>query len=142
MSPTFRGGHNIAMKLPKAQFDRTVAFYRDVLGMEVTDESGQSAVDQCASVQLGPVKLWFDRVDNYARADLWLELFTDDVDAATRASGRVRCPRPGRVGAVPRRLGRPLDQQPGRHPAHRPPRRRGPESLLTGGPGDVIGTST
>ncbi|MFG2018062.1 VOC family protein [Actinomadura geliboluensis] len=84
MSPTFRGGHNIAMKLPKAQFDRTVAFYRDVLGMEVTDESGQSAVDQCASVQLGPVKLWFDRVDNYARADLWLELFTDDVDAATR----------------------------------------------------------
>ncbi|WP_327090260.1 VOC family protein [Nonomuraea sp. NBC_01738] len=81
MSPTFRGGHNIAMKLPKAQFDRTVAFYRDILGMEVTDESSD-AVDQCASVRLGPVTLWFDRVDNYARADLWLELFTDDVDAA------------------------------------------------------------
>ncbi|WP_228811119.1 hypothetical protein [Nocardia otitidiscaviarum] len=29
MTPTFRGGHNIAMKLPRAQFDRTVAFYRD-----------------------------------------------------------------------------------------------------------------
>lgn len=88
MNPTFSGGHNIAMKLPKAQFDRTVAFYRDVLGMEVTDESGHAegvaeGVAQTASVRFGPVTLWFDRVDNYARADLWLELFTDDVDRAT-----------------------------------------------------------
>ncbi|MFD3686708.1 VOC family protein [Nocardiopsis sp. NPDC058631] len=87
MTPTFRGGHNIAMKLPKAQFDRTVAFYRDILGMEVTDESSEAVADgvaQSASVRFGPVKLWFDRVDNYARADLWLELFTDDVGLATR----------------------------------------------------------
>ncbi|MFC7639824.1 VOC family protein [Streptosporangium lutulentum] len=41
MRPTFQGGRNIAMKLPKAQFDRTVAFYRDVLGMEVTEEGGE-----------------------------------------------------------------------------------------------------
>ncbi|PSK93636.1 glyoxalase/bleomycin resistance protein/dioxygenase superfamily protein [Murinocardiopsis flavida] len=87
MTPTFRGGHNIAMKLPKAQFDHTIAFYRDILGMAVTDESGAAVagiVAQSASVQLGPVTLWFDRVDNYARADLWLELFTDDVDQAAR----------------------------------------------------------
>ncbi|MFD5315994.1 VOC family protein [Streptomyces sp. NPDC127098] len=86
MSPTFRGGHNIAMKLPKAQFDRTVAFYRDVLGMEVTDASDQAVTEgvaQSASVPFGPVTLWFDRVDNYSHAELWLELFTDDVDQAT-----------------------------------------------------------
>jgi catechol 2,3-dioxygenase-like lactoylglutathione lyase family enzyme len=86
MSPTFRGGHNIAMKLPKAQFDRTLAFYRDVLGMEVTDASGQAVADgvaQSASIRFGPVTLWLDRVDNYSRAELWLELFTDDVDQAT-----------------------------------------------------------
>lgn len=86
MNLTFRGGHNIAMKLPKAQFDRTVAFYRDVLGMEVTDHGGETiagGVAQSASVQFGPVTLWFDRVDNYAHPDLWLELFTDDVDRAT-----------------------------------------------------------
>ncbi|MCC3761782.1 VOC family protein [Glycomyces sp. TRM65418] len=85
MNPHFRGGQNIAMKLPKAQFDRTLAFYRDVLGMDVVDESGTDIADgvrQSASVQFGPVKLWFDRVDNYASAELWLELFTDDVELA------------------------------------------------------------
>jgi catechol 2,3-dioxygenase-like lactoylglutathione lyase family enzyme len=74
------------MKLPKAKFEETVAFYRDVLGMEVVDESAAgiaSGVQQCASIQFGPVKLWFDRVDNYASAELWLELFTDDVEQAT-----------------------------------------------------------
>ncbi|XRQ06189.1 VOC family protein [Actinomadura welshii] len=82
MNPTFHGGHNIAMKLPKARFDRTVAFYRDVLGMEVTDHDA-AGVAQSVSVRFGPVTLWLDRVDNYAHADLWLELFTDDVDRAT-----------------------------------------------------------
>lgn len=85
MKPTFQGGHNIAMKLPKAQYDETIAFYRDILGMEVTDEAGygvDGVVAQSASVQFGPVKLWLDRVDNHARGDLWLEIFTDDVDRA------------------------------------------------------------
>ncbi|WP_432943804.1 VOC family protein [Kribbella sp. CA-253562] len=83
----FTGGLNIAMKLPKAEFDRTVAFYRDVLGFEVTDESGPHVVDavaRCASLRFGPVTLWLDQVGNYARADLWLELFTPDVAAAMR----------------------------------------------------------
>lgn len=86
MTPLFRGGHNIAMKLPKAQFDRTVAFYRDILGMEVTDDSSDPVAEgviRSAAVRFGPVTLWLDRVDNYAHADLWLELFTDDVDRAT-----------------------------------------------------------
>ncbi|MEU6247873.1 VOC family protein [Glycomyces sp. NPDC047010] len=86
MSPKFQGGQNIAMKLPKAQFDQTVAFYRDVLGMTVTDESDAdvaAGVAQCAAVQFGPVTLWLDRVDNYAGAELWLELVTADVEAAT-----------------------------------------------------------
>jgi len=32
---TFQGGLNVAMKLPKAEFDRTLSFYRDILGFEV-----------------------------------------------------------------------------------------------------------
>ncbi|GAB3647570.1 VOC family protein [Glycomyces tarimensis] len=85
MNPQFNGGHNIAMKLPRAQFEQTIAFYRDVLGLEVIDESEAVAgVPQSASVRFGPVKLWLDRVDNYAQAEVWLEVFTDDVKAATR----------------------------------------------------------
>lgn len=86
MTTTFRGGTNVAMKLPKAQFDRTVEFYRDVLGLTVTEETGAetlAAVDRSVAVDFGPMTLWLDRVDNYAQAGLWLELFTDDVDGAT-----------------------------------------------------------
>jgi catechol 2,3-dioxygenase-like lactoylglutathione lyase family enzyme len=86
MNPQFRGGQNIAMKLPKAQFEQTVAFYRDVLGMGVVDQSGTdiaAGVQQSASVQFGPVTLWLDQVDNYTSAEIWLELFTDDLEQAT-----------------------------------------------------------
>ena len=74
----FTGGPDIAMKLPKARFDETLAFYRDVLGMDVSRRDGDSF-----GVAFGPVTLWLDRVDNYAQAEVWLELFTDDVEAAT-----------------------------------------------------------
>lgn len=86
MKPTFRGGNNIAMKLPKGQFEEVVAFYRDVLGMDVVEETGDIAdgVAQSMSVRFGPVTLWLDRVDNYARSDLWLEVITDDVESAAR----------------------------------------------------------
>lgn len=87
MTTTFRGGSNLAMKLPKAQFDRTVAFYRDVLGMTVEDYAHpdtRAAVSRSVKVAFGPSTLWLDRVDNYAQAELWLELVTDDdLEAAT-----------------------------------------------------------
>lgn len=87
MNPQFRGGHNLAMKLPKAQFEATVAFYRDALNLEVTEvpsASLEGTVAQSMRVQFGPVTLWLDRVDNYAHAEVWLELLTDDVKTATQ----------------------------------------------------------
>ncbi len=38
METTFRGGHNIAMKVPPHQFEATVNFYRDVLGLPLSGE--------------------------------------------------------------------------------------------------------
>ena len=32
-TPTFQGGTDVAMKLPKAQFDRTLEFYRDLFAV-------------------------------------------------------------------------------------------------------------
>lgn len=81
MSPRFEAGPDIAMKLPKAQYDQTITFYRDILGMEVTEEES-TEVAATALVRFGPMKLWLDRVDSYAQAELWLELFTDDVAGA------------------------------------------------------------
>ena len=80
----FSGGTNIAMKIPRAKYEETLAFYRDTLGLEVLEEPGAATgqVSRSARTQFGPCTLWFDRVDNYARSDVWLELHTDDLDAA------------------------------------------------------------
>ena len=39
MKPKFTAGSNIAIKVPAHEFDKTVMFYRDILGFEETDES-------------------------------------------------------------------------------------------------------
>ncbi|MFF0903231.1 UNVERIFIED_CONTAM: VOC family protein [Kocuria sp. CPCC 205316] len=104
MSPQFRGGLNLAMKLPKAQFEATVAFYRDVLNMEVTEVPSQSldgTVPQSVSIPFGPVTLWLDRVDNYAQAEIWLELFTDDVETATQHLAQHGVPTQDELEALP-----------------------------------------
>jgi len=79
--PVFSGGLNIALKIPKVHFERTVAFYRDVLGFDVRPEHGQPT--KSCSFAFGPNRLWLDCVDVYAQTDVWLELTTDDVAAAT-----------------------------------------------------------
>ncbi|MFI6291424.1 VOC family protein [Nonomuraea sp. NPDC050790] len=83
--PAFTAGLNIAMKIPKAQYEATVAFYRDTLGFEVKEEDVGYAptVSATHAVKFGPNTLWLDRVDNYSSPDLWLQLGTDDLDAAT-----------------------------------------------------------
>lgn len=84
-SPTFTGGLNIAMKIPRADYDPTVAFYRDVLGLAVTEEAntGAPTVARTHRVPFGPNTLWLDCVESHSRSDIWLELRTDDVDGAT-----------------------------------------------------------
>ncbi|MFW5415976.1 VOC family protein [Nocardiopsis sp. CNT-189] len=94
--PSFSGGVNIAMKIPKADYEATVAFYRDVLGLDMTEEeeTGTPSVSRTFAVRFGPTTLWLDCVDGAARSDLWLELRTDDLEAATRAlaeSGHSPC---------------------------------------------------
>ncbi|MEV4091340.1 VOC family protein [Streptosporangium saharense] len=82
--PEFTAGLNIAMKIPKAQYEATVAFYRDTLGFDVKecDVSYAPTVSRTHSVRFGPNTLWLDRVDNYSQPDLWLQLHTEDLDAA------------------------------------------------------------
>lgn len=84
-NPEFTAGLNIAMKIPKAQYEATVAFYRDTLGFEVKEDDVSYAptVSRTHSVRFGPNTLWLDCVDTYSQPDLWLQLHTDDLDAAT-----------------------------------------------------------
>lgn len=88
--PAFRGGRNIAMKVPEHQFLPTVESYR-ALGIPVVDQS-----DSSVSFEFGPIRLHVDKVANLSQAEIWLEFITPDVAAAAEVverTGFVRCDR-------------------------------------------------
>lgn len=75
--PAFRPGKNIAMKMPPAEYDRMVGFYRDVLGFEVIGTHPHSTV-----FRFGDKRLWVDRVATLSQGEVWLEVQAEDVTAA------------------------------------------------------------
>lgn len=85
MKTPFEGGVNIAVKIPKSKYDKTVAFYKDILKLEVTEKPiDNPTVSRTHEVKFGNNILWLDCVDNYTHSETWLELRTPDVAEATR----------------------------------------------------------
>lgn len=88
---TFAGGRNIAMKVPPHVWDATVAFYRDVAGLDVIEQAQTEPPSVCFA--FGANRLWIDLVDGLSQAEVWLELSTTDVQSAARhltSAGIVR----------------------------------------------------
>lgn len=85
METMFEGGINIAIKIPKAKYEQTVNFYRDILKLEVQERPiTNPTVSRTHQVRFGNNIVWLDCVDNYTHSETWLELNTPDVDHATR----------------------------------------------------------
>ncbi|MDH3662008.1 MAG: hypothetical protein OEU92_18595 [Alphaproteobacteria bacterium] len=87
----FRAGRNIAMKVPPHQFEATVRFYRDVIGLPHLEAESEE-YNQCFA--FGSIKLWIDRVPSLSQAEIWLEFECDDTSDAAKeleAAGVVRC---------------------------------------------------
>lgn len=85
--PAFEGGRNIALKVPPHQYDATVRFYAEVLGLERIDRPEIGFV-------FGANQLWIDRAPGLSQSELWLEIVTEDTQAASRHfadSGIARC---------------------------------------------------
>ena len=98
MKPTFKPGANIAMKVPSHEHARTVSFYRDVLGFEeVPDKSGDGSV----VFQFGDKYLWIDDVPTLSQAEIWLEVVTDDLSAASKALAQAECSRRDQIEPLP-----------------------------------------
>jgi hypothetical protein len=76
-SPKFNAGLNIAMKIPPHEFSRTVEFYRDIIGLPLIEEEAPNIV-----FEFGGKRLWLDKVDYISQAEIWLEIRSDDVEAA------------------------------------------------------------
>lgn len=85
MDIKFEGGLNIAIKIPKSKYEQTVAFYRDILKLEVTEKPiDNPTVSRTHEVKFGNNIVWLDCVDNYTHSETWLELKTPNVEEATR----------------------------------------------------------
>jgi hypothetical protein len=89
MTAKITGGINIAMKVPPHQYEATIAFYRDVVGLTpYTDKA------PAIGFELGPNRLWIDEAPALSQAEVWLELFTADFASAAEGlakAGIVRC---------------------------------------------------
>ena len=70
-------GRNIAIKVPLHRWDEMVTFYRDRVGLAVRQELADSI-----AFDFGAVTLWLDRVPAQSQVDVWLELVSDDPQAA------------------------------------------------------------
>lgn len=77
MSTSFRGGINLAMKIPAAAYEKTVRFYRETLGLPLLEEFLPHVV-----IQFGPNQLWLDKDEKITKSEIWLEIETPDTSAA------------------------------------------------------------
>ncbi len=101
--PQFSGGANIAIKCPSHTYEQTVAFYRDTLGLPLIEEEKDGCI-----FQFGPNRLWIDSVPNLSHPEIWLELETNDTEAAASFLKSSRRLAPRRSRAVARRFQRLL----------------------------------
>lgn len=84
MDAKFEAGINIAIKIPKVKYDKTVTFYRDILKLEVVEKPiDNPTVSRTHKVKFGNNILWLDCVDNFTHSETWLQLTVPDVEEAT-----------------------------------------------------------
>ncbi|MCU0759074.1 MAG: hypothetical protein MUF07_07735 [Steroidobacteraceae bacterium] len=75
-------GRNIALKVPRHQWEATVAFYRDRVRLRVKQASADTV-----AFEFGAMTLWVDRVERQSQVDVWLELIADDPDRELQQLG-------------------------------------------------------
>ena len=85
MNPQFEAGINIAIKIPKSKYEKTVAFYRDILKLQVEEKPiSNPTISRTHEVKFGNNIVWLDCVDNYTHSETWLQLTVPNVEEATR----------------------------------------------------------
>lgn len=95
MKTTFEAGINIAIKIPKSKYEKTVAFYRDILKWEVEEKPiNNPTISRTHKMKFGNNVLWLDCVDNYTQSETWLQLIVPNIEDATHhllANGIETC---------------------------------------------------
>ena len=85
MDSRFQAGVNIAIKIPRSKYEKTVAFYRDILKLQVVEKPiDNPTVCRTHEVKFGNNIVWLDCVDNYTHSETWLQLTVPDIEEATK----------------------------------------------------------
>lgn len=101
MSVNFSPGRNIAMKIPAHEYEHTVRFYREVLALRELTPAAADEADATPRFDFGGKVLWLDRVPGLSQSELWLEVVTDDIEAAAAHLQREGCARRDEIEALP-----------------------------------------
>ena len=88
------------MKVPVHEYERTVAFYRDLLGFRLLPDEAPSSTES-VRFEYGDKTLWIDAVPGMSQAETWLEVRTDDVEAAALHLERGGCVRRDEIEPLP-----------------------------------------
>lgn len=84
MNQQFTPGINIAIKIPKNKYEKTVDFYKNILKFKVTEKPiDNPTVSRTHQVKFGDTILWLDCVDNYTHSETWLQLTVPGLNQAT-----------------------------------------------------------
>ncbi|WLD23755.1 hypothetical protein NU10_13770 [Flavobacterium dauae] len=84
MDVKFEAGINIAIKIPKSKYEKTVTFYNDILKLKVEEKPiDNPTVSRTHEVKFGNIIIWLDCVDNYTHSETWLQITTPNVEEAT-----------------------------------------------------------
>jgi catechol 2,3-dioxygenase-like lactoylglutathione lyase family enzyme len=100
MKPKFMPGKNIAIKVPPHQYEQTVSFYRDVLGLEQINHASPDSDDSVA-LRFGDKNLWIDRVPTLSQAEIWLEVQTDNIEQAAAHFEKANIARRDEIETLP-----------------------------------------
>jgi len=90
------GGINIAMKVPSHEYQATLAFYRDVIGLKPVNDKAPAF-----GFELGPNRLWIDEAPGMSQAEVWLELYSDDFNSAAAHLAKARVIRCDAIEPMP-----------------------------------------
>jgi catechol 2,3-dioxygenase-like lactoylglutathione lyase family enzyme len=100
MKPIFEPGENIAVKVPAHEYDQTVSFYQDILGLERKDIA-PSGEYRTTVFKFGDKYLWVDRIPSISQAEVWLEVTTDDAERAATYLAESKVPRRDDIERLP-----------------------------------------
>ncbi len=100
MKPIFKPGKNIAVKVPSHEYEQTVVFYKDVLGLMIKETSFTNNYESI-TFEFGDKNLWIDKSSFISQAEIWLEIETENVKEAEAYFRTMGCPRRDDIEPLP-----------------------------------------